>query len=130
MLCDTQSYGQRSRPAQLNAGKQSAKCERAATRLGCSERRKPRCCNTNGFQMQKRRGNCEVSMSGTSAEVNIQPTHKCSFCGMTNIEFSGVLIAGPGVSICQKCVFLCVEIFFSTPKRPISQRHKFRSIYA
>ena len=38
MLCDTQSYGQRSRPAQLNAGKQSAKCERAATRLGCSER--------------------------------------------------------------------------------------------
>lgn len=38
MLCDTQSYGLRSRPAQLNAGKQSAKCERAATRLGCSER--------------------------------------------------------------------------------------------
>lgn len=40
MLCDTQSYGQRSRPAQLNVGKQSAKCERAATRLGCSERAK------------------------------------------------------------------------------------------
>lgn len=38
MLCDTQSYGLRSRPAQLNAGKQSGKCERAATRLGCSER--------------------------------------------------------------------------------------------
>nr|VXZ85637.1 Uncharacterised protein [Klebsiella pneumoniae] len=38
MLCDTQSYGLRSRPAQLNAGKQSAKCERAATGLGCSER--------------------------------------------------------------------------------------------
>lgn len=38
MLCDTQSYGQRSRPAQLNAGKQSAPCERAAIRLGCSER--------------------------------------------------------------------------------------------
>lgn len=51
-------------------------------------------------------------MSGTSAEVNIQPTHKCSFCGVTNIEISGVLIAGPGVSICQKCVFLCVEIVF------------------
>ncbi|HHG7266369.1 TPA: ClpX C4-type zinc finger protein [Klebsiella pneumoniae] len=117
MLCDTQSYGQRSRPAQLNAGKQSAKCERAATRLGCSERRKPRCSNTNGFQVQKRRGNCEVSMSGTSAQVNIQPTHKCSFCGVTNIEVSGVLIAGPGVSICQKCVFLCVEIVFKCAEK-------------
>ncbi|EKB75785.1 ClpX C4-type zinc finger protein [Klebsiella pneumoniae] len=51
-------------------------------------------------------------MSGTSAEVNIQPTQKCSFCGVTNIEVSGVLIAGPGVSICQKYVFLCVEIVF------------------
>lgn len=38
MLCDTQSYGQRSRQAQLNAGKQSAPCERAAIRLACSER--------------------------------------------------------------------------------------------
>lgn len=38
MLCGTQSYGQRSRQAQLNAGKQSAPCERAAIRLGCSER--------------------------------------------------------------------------------------------
>lgn len=38
MLCDTQSYGQRSRQAQPNAGKQSAPCERAAIRLGCSER--------------------------------------------------------------------------------------------
>ncbi|HBQ1905223.1 TPA: hypothetical protein L9X69_003430 [Klebsiella pneumoniae] len=51
-------------------------------------------------------------MSGTSAEVNIQPTHKRSFCGVTNIEVSGVLIAGPGVSICQKCVFQCVDIVF------------------
>ncbi len=51
-------------------------------------------------------------MSGTSAEVNIQPTHKCSFCGANNIEIAGVLIAGPGVSICQKCVSLCVEIVF------------------
>ncbi|WP_411175766.1 ClpX C4-type zinc finger protein [Klebsiella oxytoca] len=31
---------------------------------------------------------------------------------MSNVEFTGVLIAGPGVSICQKCVFLCVEIVF------------------
>lgn len=38
MLSGMAAYGPRSRPAQLNAGKQSAKCERAATRLGCSER--------------------------------------------------------------------------------------------
>ncbi|WP_326971894.1 ClpX C4-type zinc finger protein [Citrobacter freundii] len=55
---------------------------------------------------------CEVSMSVTSTEVNIQPTHKCSFCGKTNVEVAGVLVAGPGVSICQDCVFLCVEMVF------------------
>ncbi|MCI7949268.1 hypothetical protein GOY59_01900 [Klebsiella pneumoniae] len=51
-------------------------------------------------------------MSVTRVEVNIQPTHKCSFCGASNVEVAGVLIAGPGVSICQKCVFLCVEMVF------------------
>lgn len=56
-------------------------------------------------------------MSGTSTQVNIQPTHKCSFCGVTNIEVLGVLIAGPGVSICQKCVFLCVEIVFKCAEK-------------
>ncbi|HFS1553488.1 TPA: ClpX C4-type zinc finger protein [Klebsiella pneumoniae] len=44
-------------------------------------------------------------MSGTKTEVNAQTTHKCYFCGASNIEVAGVLIAGPGVSICQKCVF-------------------------
>lgn len=56
-------------------------------------------------------------MSGTSAEVNIQPTHKCSFCGVSNTECSGILIAGPGVSICQKCVFQCVEIVFNRAEK-------------
>ena len=56
-------------------------------------------------------------MSGTNAEVNIQPTHKCSFCGVNNVEFTGVLIAGPGVSICQKCVFLCVELVFERAEK-------------
>ncbi|EPM0570760.1 ClpX C4-type zinc finger protein [Klebsiella aerogenes] len=51
-------------------------------------------------------------MSGTKPEVNAQATHKCSFCGASNIEVAGVLIAGPGVSICQKCVFQCVDIVF------------------
>ena len=51
-------------------------------------------------------------MSETKTEVNAQATHKCSFCGASNIEVAGVLIAGPGVSICQKCVFQCVDIVF------------------
>ncbi|HBR2017059.1 ClpX C4-type zinc finger protein [Klebsiella pneumoniae] len=51
-------------------------------------------------------------MSGTKTEVNVQATHKCSFCGASNVEFAGVLIADPGVSICQKCVFQCVDIVF------------------
>lgn len=38
MLCDTQSYGQRNKPAQLNVVKLSAQCEREVIRQGCSER--------------------------------------------------------------------------------------------
>jgi len=65
-----------------------------------------------GLSGAKTESNCEASMSATSTKVNIQPTHKCSFCGKTNVEVAGVLVAGPGVSICQECVFLCVEIVF------------------
>nr|DAV24708.1 MAG TPA: hypothetical protein [Caudoviricetes sp.] len=35
-----------------------------------TERRKPQCGNTNGFQVQKRRGNCEVIMPGNFEYVN------------------------------------------------------------
>ncbi|MGQ9451773.1 ClpX C4-type zinc finger protein [Leclercia sp. TB492] len=56
-------------------------------------------------------------MSATSNKVNIQPTHKCFFCRKTNVEVAGVLIAGDGVSICQECVFLCVEIVFKHSAR-------------
>ncbi|HAT2600275.1 TPA: ClpX C4-type zinc finger protein [Citrobacter freundii] len=56
-------------------------------------------------------------MSATSTNVNIQPTHKCSFCGKTNVEIAGVLVVGDGVSICQECVFLCVEIVFKHSAR-------------
>lgn len=54
----------------------------------------------------KTESDCEVSMSATSTKVNIQPTHKCSFCGKTNVEIAGVLVVGDGVSICQECVFV------------------------
>ncbi len=51
-------------------------------------------------------------MSGTKTEVNAQTTHKCYFRGASNIEVAGVLIAGPGVSICQKICLSVVDIFF------------------
>jgi len=44
-----------------------------------------------------------------------EPTKKnkgqliCSFCGMSNNEVMK-MIAGPRVFICDKCVYLCVEI--------------------
>lgn len=37
---------------------------------GYQKGRKPQCSNTNGFQVQKRRGNCEVIMPGKSVRVN------------------------------------------------------------
>ncbi len=61
--------------------------------------------------------NCEVIMPATSTKVNIQPTHRCSFCGKTNVEVAGALIVGDGVSICQECVLLCVEIVFKNSAR-------------
>ncbi|EEE5091928.1 hypothetical protein [Salmonella sp. S132_54197] len=57
------------------------------------------------FWCNSLRIHCGEIMSVTSIEVNIQPTHKCSFCGKTNVEVAGV-------SICQKCVFQCVDIVF------------------
>ena len=41
-------------------------------------------------------------------------THRCSFCGKSNVEVRGTIIAGPGVAICQECVFGCVEIIFQS----------------
>lgn len=46
----------------------------AQVRLGGTDevpkRRKPQCANTNGFQVQKRRDDCEVIMPGKSVRVN------------------------------------------------------------
>lgn len=39
-------------------------------------------------------------------------THKCSFCNKDNTEVKS-MFAGPGVSICNKCVFLCVDIMIN-----------------
>lgn len=50
-------------------------------------------------------------MPGIIENANLQPTHKCSFCDRTNNDVS-VMIAGPGVCICDICVLLCVEVIF------------------
>jgi hypothetical protein len=34
---------------------------------------------------------------------------RCSFCGKAEGQVRG-LVAGPGIYICDKCVFLCVEV--------------------
>ncbi|MFG1049649.1 ClpX C4-type zinc finger protein [Salmonella enterica subsp. enterica serovar Chicago] len=75
------------------------------------------------FWCNSLRNHCGVSMSVTSTEVNIQPTHKCSFCGKTNVEVVGVLVAGPGVSICQKYVFQCVDIVFKYAEKTNDPTH-------
>lgn len=51
-------------------------------------------------------------MAEIAPKVNAIPTHRCSFCGIDNIQSKGSMIAGEGVSICQECVFICVEIVF------------------
>ncbi|CZV40381.1 ClpX C4-type zinc finger protein [Enterobacter asburiae] len=51
-------------------------------------------------------------MPGKIEKANLQPTHKCSFCGIDDKSLKGVMIAGPGVSICSDCVKLCVDIVF------------------
>lgn len=39
-------------------------------------------------------------------------THKCSFCNKDNTEVKQ-MVAGPGVSICNECVFICVDIMIN-----------------
>jgi hypothetical protein len=39
---------------------------------------------------------------------------RCSFCGKTEAQVRG-LVAGPGIYICNGCVYLCVEV--------LKQRH-------
>ncbi|CAM3945055.1 ClpX C4-type zinc finger protein [Pluralibacter gergoviae] len=51
-------------------------------------------------------------MANQSGKEKLAPTHKCSFCGKKDVEVAGLMFAGPGVSICQDCVLLCVEIVF------------------
>lgn len=54
-------------------------------------------------------------MAGSKKEDLI----KCSFCGKTQMEVEKI-IAGPGVYICNECVFLCNDILDDTDEVVIS----------
>lgn len=43
-------------------------------------------------------------------------THKCSFCNKDNTEVKH-MVAGIGVSICSKCVFICVDIIINSLRK-------------
>ncbi|EAP9202992.1 hypothetical protein D0C25_24025 [Salmonella enterica] len=62
-------------------------------------------------------------MATHSEKANLYPTHKCSFCGKANVEVAGVLVVGPGVSICQKWVFQCVDIVFKYAEKTNAPTH-------
>jgi len=50
---------------------------------------------------------------------------KCSFCGSKR-EDVGVLVSGPNVHICDKCVLICVDVIFQRfypPKVPTPMWH-------
>ncbi|GEM_PF-7094331 len=57
--------------------------------------------------------------SQTSAQIKRQ--HGCSFCGKSP-EQVDLLIAGPGVFICNECVAICNRIISGKiPPRPLTQ---------
>ncbi|MFO7736078.1 MAG: ClpX C4-type zinc finger protein, partial [bacterium] len=62
-------------------------------------------------------------MAGSKKEDLI----KCSFCGKTQMEVEKI-IAGPGVYICNECVFLCNDILDDTDEVVISGNKKNKEI--
>ena len=41
---------------------------------------------------------------------------RCSFCGKTKADGSGVLIMGPNACICSTCVKLCMDLLEDSEK--------------
>ena len=50
------------------------------------------------------------------------PTLYCSFCGRSQHQ-TNKLIAGPEVNICDRCIFLCVDIILDQPDELFNNRH-------
>jgi len=48
-----------------------------------------------------------------------RPEPQCSFCGKTQSEVGGRLIAGDGVFICAECTALCHELLQEEPRAPL-----------
>jgi len=49
-----------------------------------------------------------------------RPEPQCSFCGKTQSEVGGRLIAGDGVFICAECTALCHELLQEEQRAPVS----------
>lgn len=57
---------------------------------------------------------CQLQRSNRRGRFSLWPRGKpesqtCSFCGKSTAEVAN-LIVGPGVSICDECVDLCVDV--------------------
>lgn len=63
----------------------------------------------------------EIQTMTTNTSVQIKPEFCCSFCGKTS-EQVNILIAGPGVFICNTCVDICNQIISAEiPPSPLTQ---------
>lgn len=63
--------------------------------------------------------------AGKKKESEI-PTHDCSFCGKNQNDVK-TLILGPKVSICDECVYVCVELILVGSQKPETDEHKSKS---
>ena len=51
-----------------------------------------------------------------------RPEPQCSFCGKTQSEVGGRLIAGDGVFICADCTALCHELLQEEQRAPMASQ--------
>ena len=52
---------------------------------------------------------------------------RCSFCGMGQDRVRK-LVAGPGVYICDKCIYLCVKVLEEDAGGPLPRRRRRASL--
>jgi RNA polymerase sigma factor (sigma-70 family) len=62
----------------------------------------------------------EIKTMTGNTSVQTKPELCCSFCGKS-VEQVNILIAGPGVFICNGCVDICNQIISRDPPSPLTQ---------
>ena len=53
-----------------------------------------------------------------------RPEPQCSFCGKTQSEVGGRLIAGDGVFICGECTALCHELLQDDQRPTVAEKDR------